>query len=403
MRIIRKRFQIIIISLLLFLTTSFPIYSQNLPKIDSLAMTPPMGWNSWNKFNCDVSEKLIIEIADAMVETGMKDVGYEYVIIDDCWQIDRDSQGNLIADPKRFPSGIKFLSDYIHSKGLKFGIYTCAGILTCKRRPGMRGYEFQDARQFAEWEIDYLKIDWCFTENQNAKASYSLIRNAIEKAGRPYVISICEWGYSKPWEWAKGIGHLWRTTRDIADCWDCDNGKGNHLGWTKILDMQPGLEVFSGPGHWNDPDMLEVGNGGLDYEESKAHFTMWCMLAAPLIAGNDLRNMSSDTKSILMNKELISVNQDPLGKQGVKIRDDGDTEVWSKQLADGSRAVALLNRTDKEVSISFLWKEIGYPEYLKSTVRDLWLKKDLGLFTKKYSATVTSHSVIVLRVTPQKN
>lgn len=385
--------------LFLIILTSF-LKSQDLSKFNSLAMTPPMGWNSWNKFNCDVSEKLIIEIADAMVETGMKDAGYEYVIIDDCWQVDRDLQGNLIADPKRFPSGIKFLSDYIHSKGLKFGIYTCAGIMTCKKRPGIRGYEFQDARQFAEWEIDYLKIDWCFTENQNAKASYSLIRNAIEKAGRPYVISICEWGYSKPWEWANGIGHLWRTTRDIANCWDCDNGKGNHLGWTKILDMQPGLEVYSGPGHWNDPDMLEVGNGGLNYEESKAHFSMWCMLAAPLIAGNDLRNMNAETKSILMNKELIALNQDPMGKQGVKVRDDGEFEVWTKQLYDGCKAIAFLNRSESSSNMSVQWSEVGYPNHLEISVRDLWLKKDLGKYKGAFSINVPSHGVVVVKATP---
>lgn len=383
----------------LFLFTSF-LNSQDLSKFNSLAMTPPMGWNSWNKFRCDVSEQLIMEIADAMVQSGMKDLGYQYVVIDDCWQIGRDSLGNLIPDSVRFPSGIKALSDYVHSKGLKFGMYTCAGLMTCKRRPGMRGYEYQDARQYAAWEIDYLKIDWCFSENQNALASYSLIRKAIEAAGRPYVISICEFGYNKPWEWAKGIGHLWRTTRDIADCWDCDDGKGNHLGWTKILDKQPGLEIYAGPGHWNDPDMLEIGNGGLSYEESKAHFSMWCMLAAPLIAGNDLRNMSAETKSILMNKELIALNQDPMGKQGVKIRDDGDFEVWTKQLYDGSKAIAFLNRSESNSEMSVQWSEIGYPNHLEILVRDLWLKKDFGKYKGGFSTNVPSHGVVVVKVTP---
>lgn len=364
-----------------------------------LALTPPMGWNSWNKFGCNVSEKLIKEMADAMVTSGMRDAGYEYIVIDDCWQVGRDSLGNIIADPQRFPSGMKALADYVHSKGLKFGLYSCAGRKTCQGRPGSRGYEYQDARQYAAWGVDYLKYDWCYHGKQNAEASYALMRDALKKAGRPIVFSICEWGTNKPWLWANGIGHLWRTTGDIQDCWDCKRDWGG-MGWTKILDLQVGLESYAGPGHWNDPDMLEVGNGGMSVTEYRAHFSLWCILAAPLMAGNDLRNMSPEITEILTNKEVIAVDQDSLGRQGRKVRDDGDLEVWSKQLKDGSRAVALLNRSKVDTTISVAWNEIGYTNHLRAKVRDLWQRKDLGKFRGKFSAKVPSHGVVMIKITP---
>lgn len=366
---------------------------------DGLALTPPMGWNSWNKFGCDVSEKLIRETADAMVESGMKDSGYEYVVIDDCWQVDRDENGNIIADPERFPSGMKALADYVHGKGLKFGIYSCAGTMTCQKRPGSRGYEFQDARQYAAWGVDYLKYDWCNHGNQSSEASYALMRDALKAAGRPIVFSICEWGTTKPWLWAQDIGHLWRTTEDIQDCWDCKRDWGG-MGWTHILDLQVGLETYAGPGHWNDPDMLEVGNGGLNPTECRAHFSLWCILAAPLMAGNDLRSMAPEIRDILINKEVIAVNQDALGLQGRKVRDDGDYEVWAKEMQDGSRAVVLFNRSAADAEISVSWNEIGYPNHLNAQVRDLWQHKDVGSFKEKYSALVPSHAVIMVRITP---
>ena len=366
---------------------------------NGLALTPPMGWNSWNKFGCNVSENLIKEMADAMVKSGMKDAGYKYIVIDDCWQIGRDSLGNIIADPQRFPSGMKALADYIHSKGLKFGLYSCAGRKTCQGRPGGRGYEYQDARQYAAWGVDYLKYDWCYHGKQNAEASYALMRDALKKTGRPIVFSICEWGTNKPRLWAKGIGHLWRTTEDIQDCWDCKTKWGG-MGWTKILDRQVGLESYAGPGHWNDPDMLEVGNGGMSVTEYRAHFSLWCILAAPLMAGNDLRNMSPEITEILTNREVIAVDQDSLGREGRKVRDDGDLEVWSKQLKDGSRAVALLNRSRVDTTISVAWNEIGYPNHLRAKVRDLWQKKDLGKFRGKFSAKVPSHGVVMIKVMP---
>ncbi len=366
---------------------------------DGLAKTPPMGWNSWNKFGCDVNEKMIREMADAMVASGMMEAGYRYIVIDDCWQVGRDKEGNIIADPERFPSGMKALGDYIHSKGLLFGIYSDAGTKTCQKRPGSRGYEFQDARQYAAWGVDYLKYDWCSHGEQNAKASYSLMRDALKAAQRPMVFSICEWGTNQPWTWGADVGHLWRTTEDILDCWDCTTDWGG-MGWPLILDKQVGLEAYSGLGHWNDPDMLEVGNKSLTMEESKAHFSLWCLLSAPLMAGNDLRSMAPETKAILTNPEIIALDQDPLGKQGTKVRDDGEFEVWSKVLADGSRGVVLFNRGPSEARIAFSWTEIGYPARLSAKVKDLWLHKELGKFKGGFGATVPSHGVVVLRVEP---
>lgn len=366
---------------------------------NGLARTPPMGWNSWNKFACDVNEQLIREIADAMVTSGMKDAGYVYLVIDDCWQIDRDAQGNILPDPQRFPSGMKALADYVHSKGLKFGLYSDAGTLTCQKRPGSRGYEFQDARQYAAWGVDYLKYDWCSTGTQNAPASYSIMRDALLKAGRPIVFSICEWGTSKPWLWAKDVGNLWRTTGDIQDCWDCKRDWGG-MGVVHILDLQDGLESYAGPGHWNDPDMLEVGNAGMTITEYRAHFSLWCILAAPLMAGNDLRNMTNEVKEILTNREVIAVDQDSLGMQGRRVKRDGDREVWAKQLADGGRAVVLFNRGPKSQEISVSWTDIGYPQQVAAQVRDLWAHKDLGKLTGKFSAEVPSHGVVMVTVKP---
>jgi alpha-galactosidase len=372
--------------------------------VNTLATTPPMGWNSWNKFGCNVSEDLIRQIADAMVASGMKDAGYQYVVVDDCWQIERDTNGNIVADPKRFPVGMKALADYVHAKGLKFGIYSDAGTKTCAGRLGSRGYEFQDARQYAAWGVDYLKYDWCSTSTQDARSSYETMRAALDAAGRPIVLSICEWGKNQPWLWGKGIGNLWRTTGDIQDRWqgkkewkpgDCCN-----YGMTDILDQQVGLESFAGPGHWNDPDMLEVGNGGMTTDEYRAHFSLWAILAAPLIAGNDLRDMKPEIREILAHKEVIAVDQDAAGIQGRRVRKTGDLEVWSKPLQDGSRAVILFNRGTANGEISVAWEDLGYPAHLSAKVRDLWQAKDLGEHKGKFSATVAPHSVVMVTVKP---
>jgi alpha-galactosidase len=366
---------------------------------NGLALTPPMGWNSWNKFACNVSEDLIKQAANAMVSSGMKDAGYRYVVIDDCWQVDRDAQGNIVADAKRFPSGMQALADYVHSKGLKFGLYSDAGTGTCQNRPGGRGYEFQDARQYAAWGVDYLKYDWCNHSTQDSQASYSIMRDALKKSGRPIVFSLCEWGSTKPWLWAADVGNLWRATGDILDKWDA-TVKWGGMGVVQILDTVDGLQSYAGPGHWNDPDMLEVGNSGMSLTEYRAHFSMWCLLAAPLMAGNDIRSMTADIRDILTNKEVIAIDQDPLGREGHRVKRADGLEVWAKQLADGGRAVALLNRTAAEAKVTASWTDIGYPEHVAAKVRDLWAKKDLGEKTGEFSAAVPSHGVVMVRVEP---
>jgi alpha-galactosidase len=372
----------------------------------NLALTPPMGWNSWNKFACNVSENTIKGMADAVVKSGMKDAGYQYVNIDDCWQVSRDVGGNIVADPQRFPHGMKAVGDYIHSLGLKFGVYSDAGSKTCEGRPGGLGHEYQDAIQYAAWGVDYLKYDWCNTyTTQDAKASYANIRAALDASGRAIVLSICEWGTAKPWLWGKEVGgNLWRSTGDIQDRWGGQekwpDGTCCSNGVLAIVDQQVGLASYAGPGHWNDPDMLEVGNGGMTDTEYRAHFSLWALLAAPLIAGNDLRDMRPEIHDILTNKEVIAIDQDALGREGERVWKNGDAEVWSKQLKDGSRAVILLNRGAAEQTISANWQDLGYPDHVNAAVRDLWQHKDMGKFTGKFSAPVASHGVVMVTVKP---
>ena len=369
------------------------------PTPNGLAPTPPMGWNSWNKFACNVSEDLIKRAADAMVKTGMKDAGYEFIVIDDCWQISRDAQGNIVPDAKHFPAGIKALADYVHSLGLKFGIYSDAGTQTCQHRPGTRGYEYQDARQYAAWGVDYLKFDWCSHTTQDAPSSYALMADALKASGRPIVFSLCEWGSSKPWLWAGAVGNLWRTTGDIQDMW-AGKGKEYGLGVMDIVDLQVTLGSYAGPGHWNDPDMLEVGNGGLTETENRSHFSLWAILAAPLMAGNDLDAMTPAIHDILTNKEVIAVDQDALCLEGRRVRHGEDGDVWVKELSDGSRAVVLLNRGTADQTINVTWEELGYPAHLEAAVRDLWAHKDLGKFTGSFSAPVASHAVAMITIKP---
>jgi alpha-galactosidase len=394
----------LVIFMLVLIACTVPLIAQE--SISSkLALTPPMGWNSWNKFGCNVSDQMIRQMADAMVKSGMKDAGYQYVVIDDCWQVSRDATGNIVADPQRFPSGIKALADYVHSLGLKFGIYSDAGSKTCAGRPGGLGHEYQDALQYAAWGVDYLKYDWCSTTTQDAKASYANIRAALDAAGRPIVLSICEWGKANPWLWGREVGgNLWRTTGDIQDRWqgkkEWKPGDCCSYGVVDIVDLEAELYSFAGPGHWNDPDMLEVGNGGMTDLEYRSHFSLWAILAAPLIAGNDLRDMRPEIHDILTNKEVIAVNQDPLGSQAKRVRKDGDREVWAKQLQDGGRAVILFNRGPAEQNMIVAWQDIGYPEHLVAAVRDLWDHKDKAKTTVKFGATVPAHGVMMLTIRP---
>ena len=395
---------LLVIAVLFFATA-------NAQKFEGLAMTPPMGWNSWNTFQTNINEKLVKETADKMVSSGMKDAGYEYLVLDDGWMAkERDSAGNLVPDPEKFPHGMKALIDYVHSKGLKFGLYNCAGTKTCAGYPGTRGYEYQDARFYASLGIDYLKFDWCNTEGINAKEAYTTMSKALKKAGRPIVFSLCEWGTNKPWLWAENVGELWRTTGDISATFDgyLDHGTWKQSGVMPIVDLQKGLRQYAGPGHWNDPDMLEVGNG-MTESEDRAHFSLWCILAAPLIAGNDITKMSKVTDDILTNKDAIAIDQDKDGYEGWKYKTMDSVEVYVKPLSDNNWAVCFLNRSHEPKMINYDWqKEIISDtlshETLDATktdyqLRDLWKKAAAGDTKKPLKASIGVHDVLMLKLT----
>jgi alpha-galactosidase len=396
---------------LIFLLWATTLQAQ---KTERLALTPPMGWNSWNKFHCDINESLIRETADAMASNGMKAAGYQYVNIDDCWHGARDSLGFIRPDPDRFPSGMKALADYVHSKGLKLGIYSDAGSKTCAKRPGSRGYENQDAETYARWGIDYLKYDWCNTDSLNAVGAYMTMHDALLRTGRPIVFSICEWGSNKPWLWAPAVGNLWRTTEDIHACFDCllehDTDRGVWVQWgvMPIMERQALLRGYAGPGHWNDPDMLEVGNG-MTVSEDRAHFTMWAMLAAPLISGNDLRHMSPETAAILTNRGAIAVDQDSLGVEGLHYRTTDSVEVWFKPLSHDGWAMVLLNRARSPRTPTFDWRHEAVSDSVSGRsarfadvtyhIRDVWGDADRGTTAQAFSATVQPHDVVLLLLT----
>ncbi|HEX3030072.1 MAG TPA: carbohydrate-binding protein [Clostridia bacterium] len=367
---------------------------------NGLAKTPPMGWNSWNIFQGNINETQIKQIADTMVSTGMKDAGYIYLNLDDNWMANpaRDSSGNLRADPTRFPNGIKALADYVHAKGLKLGIYGCRGTMTCMNIPqsGSRGYEERDAKTFASWGIDYLKYDNCnIPGGSNMKTDYQKMQTALANCGRPIVFSICAWEYQS---WMPATGNLWRTTRDIVDKWDATGHQYGFKGIINLIDDNSKFTSSAGPGAWNDPDMLEVGNRGCTTEEYRTQFSMWCMMASPLIAGNDLRTMNQATKDILLNTEVIAVDQDPAGIQGHRVKSTNGLEVWVKPLGtDGTtKAVALLNRNSSTSNITVNWADIGLTG--SASVRDLWAKSDKGNFDGSYTASVPSHGTVMLKV-----
>ncbi|NUS27969.1 MAG: alpha-galactosidase [Streptomyces sp.] len=360
---------------------------------DGLALTPPMGFNNWNSTHCraEFNEAMVKSIADIFVDKGLKDVGYQYVNLDDCWALpDRDANGKLVPDPARFPNGIKAVADYVHSKGLKFGIYTSAGTKTCNSAgfPGALGHEYSDAQQFADWGVDYLKYDNCNNQGVDAKSRYTTMRDALRATGRPIVYSICEWGENKPWEWASDVGHLWRTTGDISDNW------GSMLS---ILRQNLPLAAHAGPGHWNDPDMLEVGNGGMTDTEYRSHFSLWSIMAAPLLIGSDLRNASDATYEILGNKEVVAVDQDPLGKQGTVVSSEGGRWVIAKQMRDGSRAVALFNESGTPQRVATTAAAVGLPAADAYTLRDLWQHRSYNT-AGAIAATVPAHGTVLVRV-----
>jgi alpha-galactosidase len=360
-----------------------------------------MGWNSWNHFACDINEEVIRTAADLLVSSGLKDRGYEYVNIDDCWQGDRLSDGTITADSERFPSGMKALADYVHGLGLKFGVYSDAGTMTCAGRPGSRGYEESDAKTYASWGVDFLKYDNCYAnESDFVIDRYWAMSSALLKyapADRPIYYSTCDWGVYDPWlGWGKNLSNSWRTDDDIADDW-------NNL--LRTIDNSVGLAQFAGPGGWNDQDMLEVGNGGMTELEYKSHFALWALMKSPLIIGCDLQEMTPETKAILENKELIAINQDPLGVAGDLVWKQGANEAWAGPLHDGSRAVVLFNRHSRysqyktqNITVEFI--DLGYPTGTKAQVRDLYTGMDLGVYTNHYMGVVDLHGCQALKITP---
>ena len=372
-------------------------------KSNGLARTPPMGWNSWNKFRNQVSDKMIREMADAIVTSGMRNAGYIYVNIDDTWEsAHRDADGNITTNNK-FPD-MKALSAYVHSKGLKLGIYSSPGPKTCAGYEGSYQHEEQDAKTYAAWGIDYLKYDWCSAsqvyDNTRATmvAAYAKMGLALLASGRPIVFSLCQYGNHNVEEWGDSVGgNLWRTTGDINDSW----ASMSRIGFEGTSSANPANPVpdrarYAGPGHWNDPDMLEVGNGGMTDDEYRTHMSLWCIQAAALLAGNDIRDMQPNITAILMNRELIAVDQDKLGKQGTRVARDGNTEVWSKPLQGGAYAVGLFNRGGDSAKVTAKWSDLGITG--SKSVRDLWAHKDLGKMSGEFSASVPSHGVVMIKI-----
>ena len=357
---------------------------------NGLAQTPPMGWNSWNKFRTRFDDKTVREIADAMVSSGMKAAGYQYINIDDGWQWKRNEQGELLPNPN-FPD-MKALADYVHSKGLKLGIYSSPGPRTCANYEGSYGHELQDAKMWASWGIDYLKYDWCSAgriwKDEDMRALYQRMGEALRATGRDIVYSLCQYGRAKVQEWGPFVsGNLWRTTGDIRDTWE----SMKTIGFS-----QSELAGYAAPGHWNDPDMLEVGNGGMSATEYKTHFSLWSMLAAPLIAGNDIRNMTPEIKDILLNRDVIAVNQDKAGKGGYRVSKAGDAEIWMKPLEKGGVAVALFNLGETAQDVSVKWADVRFDGTPK--VRDLWKHEDLGKVPNGLTTKVEPHGVMMVRL-----
>ena len=356
----------------------------------TVAATPPMGWNSWNHFACKVTASDVRSAADAIASNGMKDAGYVYVNIDDCWEGVRDEKGTIQPNDKF--GDMKALVNYVHEKGLKIGIYSSPGPKTCAGYEGSYGHEEQDAQQYADWGFDYLKYDWCSAEKVYQRSQmpevYKKMHDALVRTGRPIVFSLCQYGFGRVWRWGASVGgNLWRTTEDINDHYD----RMSVIGFD-----QDGLEPFAGPGHWNDPDMLEVGNGGMKSDEYLTHMSLWALLAAPLLAGNDLSKMTPETLSILTNKEVLAVDQDGKGVQGRRIAQEGPLEVWAKPLADGSTAVGLFNRGESTNPVTVSFRDIGVRG--SARVRDLWKHKDLGSFDGGYTEDVPRHGVVLVRI-----
>jgi alpha-galactosidase len=396
--------------LLLHIIIWQPIIAQ---KFEGLAKTPPMGWNTWNKFGFNFDEKIIRDVADAFIKNGLKDAGYEYIILDDGWMSkERDKDGNLVPDPRKFPSGMKALGDYIHAKGLKFGIYNCAGTKTCGGYPGGAGYEERDANLYASWGVDFLKYDWCNTNKIHAQTAYATMRDAIKKAGRPMIFSICEWGLNQPWTWGKDVGHMWRVTGDIANCWNCSY-RFKELSTHGILPLlsirkKDNIRKYAGPGHWNDYDMLEVGNGMSD-SQNRSHFAVWCMLSSPLILGNDLSKMNWETVNILTNKEIIDINKDSLAIESFRYKTLWNIDIWARPLKNDEWAICFVNRNGFKMKLQFNWsKHIIEDEFFNRkldcskqvyNLRDLYLHQQVGTTEANLEKEIGKHDVLLLKLT----
>ncbi|DBA83192.1 TPA: hypothetical protein ACH3X2_006708 [Trebouxia sp. C0005] len=368
---------------------------------NGLARTPHMGYNTWNCFAGDINEDIIKSTADIMVKSGLIKAGYDYLVIDDGWsELDRGKDGRIMASKTRFPSGIQHVADYVHSKGLKYGMYSDAGSKTCLGLPGSRGNEELDAQYFADLGVDFLKYDNCYASASDWIVDrYSAMRDALNRTGRPILFSMCNWGAGDPWKWAQKVGNSWRTTQDIENSWD---------GMLRCLDNTIGLSRYAEPGAWNDPDMLEVGNSGLLENEQRSHFALWCLLKSPLFIGADLRKLSKSALEILTASEVIAVNQDPLGVAGDLIWKEGPIEVYAGPLKGGSRAVVLFNRhsitTQYPISnVTVTWKQLGYPSDAQATVRDLHAEKDVGVFAEAFTAGVDIHDAVMVKITPLKS
>ncbi len=407
----RLRALVAIAAAALALVTAVPDRNVARAAPGSPALTPPLGWNSWNSFGCaGVNETVIRQAADTMVSSGMRDAGYQYVVVDDCWfDPQRDAQGNLRAHPTKFPSGMKALGDYIHSRGLKFGIYQVPTERTCAQRGGTHpgstgsmGHEVQDANIFASWGVDYLKYDWCSPDGTRDQqvTRFTIMRDALRATGRPIVYSINPNSYhaatGDKYNWGE-VADLWRTTEDLLDIWQNGNTNSYPMGVGNVVDVTAPLASQAGPGHWNDPDMLVVGRPGLTLTESRSHFSLWALMAAPLMAGNDIRSMSADVSAILRNSRLLAVNQDKLGAGGRRVRDDGATEVFAKPMSDGSVAVGLFNRGNATTNISTTAAQIGLSGG-SFTLTDLWTGA-ASSSSGQITASVPAHGVVAYRVT----
>ena len=402
-------------SLAAVLVLASPVAARAQSASPPLAQTPPMGWNSWNHYGCEIDEALIRRTADAMVSSGLRDAGYVYVNLDDCWHGERDARRDIQPDAQRFPSGMKALGDYLHQRGLKFGIYSDAGEKTCAGEPGSQGHEYQDAAQYARWGVDYVKYDWCSTgtgaAQRNPREAYATISRAIAASGRPMVLSICEWGDNQPWLWGKGIGQLWRTTGDITNCWNCELGHGNWLsrGILPILDLQVKLREYSGPGGWNDPDMMEVGNLPT-LAENRSHFAMWAMLSAPLIMGTDVVAMTSAIRGILTNPRIVAIDQDTLGHAAMRWRATPELEIWAKPMAGERWAIAVLNRSNTVQAARIDWANAELrddlygrdPKFGERSYRlvEAWTGSSAGTTATPLTRTVQPRDTLVFTLEP---